>query len=39
MFAQERAEVTGAWRKLHNEEPHNLYSSLNVIRVIKSWGM
>jgi hypothetical protein len=27
--------VTGAWRKLHNEELHNLYSSPNVIRLIK----
>jgi len=28
--------VAGDWRKLHNEELHNLYSSQNVIRVIKS---
>jgi hypothetical protein len=27
---------TGAWRKLHNEELHNLYSSPSIIRVIKS---
>jgi hypothetical protein len=31
--------VTGEWRKLHNEELHNLYSSLDVIRQIKSWRM
>ena len=31
-----RVEVTGGWTKLHNEEHHNLYSSSNVIRVIKS---
>jgi hypothetical protein len=29
-------EVTGEWRKLHNEELNNLYSSLNIARVIKS---
>jgi hypothetical protein len=28
-------EVTGDWRKLHNEELHNLYSSPNLIRMIK----
>jgi hypothetical protein len=28
-------EGTGSWRKLHSEELHNLYSSLNIIRVIK----
>jgi hypothetical protein len=28
-------EVTGGWRKLHNEELHNLYSSPNIIRIIK----
>jgi hypothetical protein len=28
--------VTGGWRKLHNEELHNLYSSPSIIRVIKS---
>jgi hypothetical protein len=27
--------VTGAWRKLHNEELHNLYSSPSIIRIIK----
>jgi hypothetical protein len=32
-------EVTGGWRKLHNEEIHNFYSSLNIIRVIKSRRM
>jgi hypothetical protein len=31
--------VTGDWRKLHNEELHNLYSSLRTIRVIKSRRM
>jgi hypothetical protein len=31
-----RDEVTGGWRKLHNEELHNLYSSPSIIRMIKS---
>jgi hypothetical protein len=31
--------VTGDWRKLHNEELHNLYSSLNTIRMIKLMRM
>jgi hypothetical protein len=29
--------VAGGWRRLHNEELHDLYASLNIIRVIKSW--
>jgi hypothetical protein len=29
-------EVDGSWRKLHNDELHNLYSSPNIVRVIKS---
>jgi hypothetical protein len=31
--------VTGDWRKLHNEELHNLYVSPNIIRMMKSWRM
>jgi hypothetical protein len=31
--------VTGGWRKLHNEELHNLYSSPDIIRIIKSRRM
>jgi hypothetical protein len=31
-----RDEVTGGWRKLHIEELHNLYSSSNIIRMMKS---
>jgi hypothetical protein len=31
--------MTGDWRKLHNEELHNLYSSPNIIRMIKSRRM
>jgi hypothetical protein len=34
-----RNEVTGDWRKMHNEELQNLYSSPNIIRMIKSKGM
>jgi hypothetical protein len=34
-----RDEVTGGWRKLHNEELHNLHSSLRIIRMIKSRRM
>jgi hypothetical protein len=34
-----KREVTGDWRKLHNEELHNLYSSPNIIRMIKSRRM
>ena len=35
IFGPKRHEVTGQWRKLHNEELSNLYSSPNIIRVIK----
>jgi hypothetical protein len=31
--------VTGGWRKLHNEELHNLYSSPSIIRIVKSRRM
>jgi hypothetical protein len=31
--------VTGEWRKLHSEELHNLYSSSNIIRQLKTWTM
>jgi hypothetical protein len=34
-----RFDVTGDWRKLRNEELHNLYSSPNIIRMIKSRRM
>jgi hypothetical protein len=36
IFGLKRDEVMGDWRKLHNEEFHNLYSSPNIIRIIKS---
>jgi hypothetical protein len=39
IFGPKRGEVTGGWRKLHNEELHNLYSSPSIIRMMKSKGM
>jgi hypothetical protein len=36
IFGSKRGEVTGGWRKLHNEELHNLYSSTKIIRQIMS---
>jgi hypothetical protein len=39
IFGPRRDKVTGDWRKLHNEELHNLYSSPNIIRMIKSRRM
>jgi hypothetical protein len=39
IFGPKRDEVTGEWRKLHNEELHILYSSSNIIRQIKSGRM
>jgi hypothetical protein len=36
LFEPKTDIVTGDWRKLHNEELHNLYSSPNIIRMIKS---
>jgi hypothetical protein len=38
-FGPKRDEVTGEWRKLHNEEIHDLYSSPSIIRVVKSRRM
>jgi hypothetical protein len=39
IFGPKRAEVMGEWRKLHNEELHDLYFSPSIIRIIKSWRM
>jgi hypothetical protein len=39
IFGSKRDEVTGGWRKLHHKELHNLYSSLIIIRMIKSKRM
>jgi hypothetical protein len=39
IFGPKTDEETGGWRKLHNEELHNLYSSPSIIRIIKSRKM
>jgi hypothetical protein len=39
IFAPKRKEVAVGWRRLHNEELHNLYTSPNVIRVMKTRRM
>jgi hypothetical protein len=36
IFGPKREEVAGGWRRLHNEERHNLYASSNIIKMIKS---
>jgi hypothetical protein len=39
IYGPKREEVEGGWRRLHNEELHNLYCSSNVTRMIKSRRM
>ena len=39
IFGPKRDKVTGEWRKLHNKELNNLYSSPNIVQVIKSRRM
>jgi hypothetical protein len=39
IFGPKRDGVTRGWRKLYNEELHNLYSSPSIIRIIKSRRM
>jgi hypothetical protein len=39
IFGPKRDEVTGEWRKLHNEELRDLYSSPHISRIIRSKGM
>jgi len=39
VFGSKRDEVKGEWRKLHNEEPRDLYSLPNIVRVVKSRRM
>jgi hypothetical protein len=39
IFGPKRDEVTGEWRKVHNEEFNDLYSSPHIIRVIRSRRM
>jgi hypothetical protein len=39
IFGPKRDEVTGGWRKLHNQELRDLYSTPSIIRINKSWKM
>ena len=39
IFGSKRDEVTGEWRKLHNEELSDLYCSPNIVRLLKSRRM
>jgi len=39
VFGPKRDEVTGVWRKLHNEELSDLYSLPNIVRMVKSRRM
>ena len=39
VFGSKRDEVTGEWKKLHNEELSDLYSLPNIVRVVKSRRM
>jgi S-ribosylhomocysteine lyase LuxS involved in autoinducer biosynthesis len=38
IFKPKKGQVTGEWRKLHNEELNDLYCSSNIVRVIKLRG-
>jgi hypothetical protein len=35
IFGHKRDEVAGSWKRLHNEQLHDLYASPNIIRVMK----
>jgi hypothetical protein len=39
IFGPKRDEVTGEWRKLHNEDLHDLYCSPSIIRIMKARRM
>jgi hypothetical protein len=39
IFGPKRDVVTGEWKKLHNEQLHDLYRSPNIVRVVKSRRM
>jgi hypothetical protein len=38
IFGPKREEVAGEWRRLHSKELHNVYASLDIVRVIISRG-
>jgi GH43 family beta-xylosidase len=38
IFGPRRAEGTGGWRKLHNEEHNNLYSTPSIIKIMGRWA-
>jgi hypothetical protein len=38
IFGQKMDKIVGGWRRLHNEELHNLYASPDIIRLIRSRG-
>jgi hypothetical protein len=35
MFGSKREEVARSWRRMHNEEIHNFYGSLDIVRMMK----
>jgi hypothetical protein len=39
IFGLKREEMAGGWRRLHNEELHNLYASTDIVRIVKSRRM
>jgi hypothetical protein len=39
IYGPKRDEVTGGWRKLHNEELHDLYCLPSIIRIVQSMKM
>jgi hypothetical protein len=39
IFGPKRDKVIGEWRKLHNKELRDLYSSLSIVRIVKSRKM
>jgi hypothetical protein len=39
IFGRKKEEVAGGWRRMHTENLHNLYASLNIIRKKKSSGV
>ena len=39
IFGSKRDGVTGEWRKIHNEEPNDLYCSPNIVREVKYLGL